>query len=381
MNDLIESIVEHREIAIFVIGLLIIIGAITKGGISIGSFEIPKIETGQAKLLGGLGGSLILLALFLITRPEAKNNIPTASKYSKTIMEGEMLTIPIMDYVEDKDESDTLKILIVEDAKLGYTTIKNDIIKYVGEKDGEDLFSYQVSDGKGGRDTADIQIKVKPLPEKLVTRKGQLINVFGTPKKGKYNIDLINKKRSPVDSIIIANKKGKFELITSEKKELCHINIEGNKTEFLLNYDYDLDTIEYNPLEKIELTYCNHYDKNEKKPDRIVFENQFKIPFDQLETVTKPNGEKDSLEYGVLYLAIKYKGFYADDNEGHLDFYFIQKNGEETVFTYDPVEIPSNAAPLGWRSSLSKMLLKGEYKLIIKSKNGTKLKTSEFEII
>ena len=76
MNDLIESIVEYREIAIFVIGLLLIIGAITKGGISLGSFEIPKIETSQAKLLGGLGFSLIILALFIIIRPEAKKYHP-----------------------------------------------------------------------------------------------------------------------------------------------------------------------------------------------------------------------------------------------------------------------------------------------------------------
>ena len=110
-----------------------------------------------------------------------------------------------------------------------------------------------------------------------------------------------------------------------------------------------------------------------------VFENLFKIPFDELDIIKKPNGNLDSLNYGVLYLAIKYYGSHNEENKGNLDFYFIQKTGDQTI--YDPVKITSNSAPWGWRSYLEKKLLKGEYNLIIKSKDGKELKNIEFELI
>ncbi|MFK8009422.1 MAG: Ig-like domain-containing protein [Saprospiraceae bacterium] len=379
MNDLIESIVEHREIAIFVIGLLLIIGAITKGGISLGSFEIPKIETGQAKLLGGLGFSLILLALFLILQPEAKNNKPTASNYSKTIIKGETLTIPIMDHVEDKDETDLLKISIVDDADLGSTTMKNSNIEYIGNKVGNDLIIYQVSDGNGGRDTAKVTITVNAPPSKIVTRNGRLINIFGKPKKGIYKTDLANEKKSPAEKLITANEEGEFDIRTNEENDICKIFIAEDITDFFLKYKEDVKTVEYNPLDTIEIVFCNSYDKLERKPDSTIFKNRFKIPINQLNISIEQNGDNKTLDYGELYLAIKYYGSYSKDNKGNLDFHFIQKTGDKTV--YEPVEIKSNSSPSGWRSYLKKKLLKGEYDLIIKSKNGTELERIEFELI
>lgn len=379
MNDLIESIAEHKEIAIFVIGLLLIIGAITKGGISLGSFEIPEIETGQAKLLGGLGFALILVALYIVLQPEEKNNPPTASNYSKTINKGEVLTIPLLDYVEDKDATDLLKVSIVNDADLGSTTLNNNNIKYVGEKVGTDLITYQVSDGNGGRDTAKVNIKVKALPPKLVFRNGRLINVFGKPKKGIYKTDLENEKKSPAEKLITANETGEFDFKTNEENDICKIFIEDKSADFFLKYKEEIKTVEYNPLDTIEIVFCNRYDKDARKPDSIIFKNRFKIPLSQLNISTEPHSNNTTLDYGELYLAIKYYGSFSKDNKGNLDFYFIQKTGDKTV--YDPVEITSNSSPSGWRSYVKKKLLRGEYDLVIKSKNGTELERIEFEII
>jgi len=379
MNDLIESIVEYREIAIFVIGLLLIIGAITKGGISLGSFEIPKIETSQAKLLGGLGFSLIILALFIIIRPEAKNNPPTASNYSKTITKGETLTISILDHVEDKDDLDLLKVSIVDDADLGSTSLINNNLKYTGNEIGKDLITYQVSDGNGERDTANLEITIKSPPSKIITHNGRLINIFGKPKKGTYKTDLENKKKSPAEKLITANEEGEFDIKTNEENDICKIFIAEGVADFFLNYSEEIKTVEYNPLDTIEIVFCNGYNKLERKPDSTIFKNRFKIPISQLNISTVPHGNNKTLNYGELFLAVKYYGSYSKDNKGKLDFHFIQKSGDKTV--YSPLEIPSNSSPNGWRSYVKKKLLKGEYDLVIKSKNGTELETIEFEII
>ena len=377
MNDLIESIVEHQEIAIFVIGLLLIIGGITKGGISLGSFEIPEIGTGQAKLLGGLGFSLILLALFLVLKPQAGNNKPTASNYSKNIMKGETLTISIMDYVEDEDDTDSLKVSIVNDAELGSTTLANNNLKYIGNRVGEDLITYQVSDGNGGRDTAKLQITIKAPPPIMVDKRGKLVNIYGLPKKGDYPIDLDNEISSTPAKSIIANDEGEFDLRTRDEHKRCKIFVQEKPTDFYLDYKEKIKTIEYNPIDSIAIVFCRGYEKTEEIKRPIgAFNDRFNIPFRDL--VIDSVG---AFEYRILHLGVKFFGSNKIEEKGKLDFNFIQKNRDKTI--YDPVKLTSGsiaASTSGWNSNLKKKLLRGEYELEIKSQNGTLLKTVEFEI-
>lgn len=389
MNDLIDSIVEHKEIAIFVIGLLLMIGAITKGGISLGSIEIPEIETGQAKLLGGLGFLLILLAGFLYFRPapEIINTPPKAlddTVLHKLKKRGEVLTetLDLSNKISDVD-NDTLRLSILESNLPDESNIIDKIIHYKVSKAGDFYIKYQVSDGKD-KANATVKIKVNPPDVKLVTRQGQLISIFGLPQKGKFKTDLENIKETSSEKLIVAGKDGKFNLTTQEENEMCHIFIKKEKPEFFLQHKYEIDTVEYKLLDKIEFTFCNNYDRNLRAPDSsgIVFNNRFKIPFDQLKISTEPNGNLGTLDYGEIHIAVRYfydKDEYDRNNKGYLNFHFIQKTGDKTI--YDPVKIKSNSSPSGWRSYVKKKLLRGEYELIIKSMNGTELESIEFEII
>lgn len=380
MNELIESIATHKEIAIFVIGLLLIIGAITKGGISLGSFEIPKIETGQAKLLGGLGFALTLLAFFLFINPEPEqaNNPPEAMGDFRSMQKGEEITIAVLENDTDKDSTDKLKVSLIESPNIGLATLEGSKIRYSASQAGQVKMTYQVSDGVGGKDTADVKIVVKS-PPKLITRKGQLINIFGVPKNGRYKTDLINQKESSSDKLISADRKGEFGLRTQEDNEMCHIFIQEYKAEFHFKDAPYIDTVEYDPLDTTIIVFCNGYDEDERKPDSIIFKKRFKIPLNQLKISTEPHSNNRTLDYGELYLAVKFFGAYSKDNQGVLDFYFTQKTGDKTI--YDPVEITSNTSPSGWRTYIKKKLLKGEYNLKIKSKNGKKLVDIDFRII
>ncbi len=380
MDELINSIVEHREIAIFVIGLLLIIGAITKGGISVGSIEIPAIETGQARLLGGLGFSLILLAAFLYINPEPEqaNNPPEAMDDFKSVQKGEEITIDVLENDTDKDSADELKVSLIESTDLDGTSLEGSKIKYSASKAGKVKITYQVSDGVGGKDTADVNITVKNPPPKLVDKKGKFINIYGDPKKGDYEIDLENKIRStsPV-KLITANDEGKFDLRTEEENKRCKIFVDEKPTDFYLDYSEEIKMVEYNPIDSIDITFCRDYEKTENIKRPIgAFKDRYNIPFDEL--------TKDSVstfEYGILHLGVKYFGSNKIEERGKLDYNFIQTNRDRIV--YDPVKITSGSLAKkisGWNSNVRKKLLRGEYELEIKSQNGTLLKVIEFEI-
>jgi hypothetical protein len=380
MDELINSIVGHREIAIFVIGLLLLIGAITKGEISVGSIEIPAIGTGQAKLLGGLGFSLILLAFFLFINPKADkvNNRPEALDDFKSIEKGEEITIAVLENDTDKDSTDKLKVSVVESTDPGGTSLEGSKIKYIASQVGKVKITYQVSDGAGGKDTAEVKITVKNPPPKLVNKKGKLINIYGQPKIGEYPIDLENKiKMTPV-KLITANDVGEFDLRTKEENKRCKIFFEAaDPTNFYLDYQGERKTVEYNPLDSIAITFCRGYQKTETIREPIgPFRDRFNILFDEL---TKDSVE--TFQYGILHLGVKFFGSNKIEERGKLDFNFIQKNRDKII--YDPVKITSGsraAKTYGWNSNLKKRLLTGEYELEIKSQNGTLLRVVEFEI-
>lgn len=377
MGEIIQHFSDSPVIASFVIGVLLLIGAITKGGISLGAFEIPEIEAERAKYLGILGIALIILAFFLAWRPWESNSPPEAMNDIKSMMNGESITIDVLANDHDNDTSDLLKVAVVSSSDLEGTDLVSNKIKYTASQAGVVNIKYQVSDGAGGKDTADITITVQNLDPKLVDKKGKFINIYGNPKKGDYEIDLENKIRSIPVKLITANDEGKFDLRTIEENKRCKIFVDEKATDFYLDYTEDIKTVEYNPLDSIVITFCRDYKKTKNIRQPIdPFDDEFNIPFDEL--------TKDSVatfEYGILHLGVKYFGSNKNEERGKLNFNFIQTNRDKT--TYDPIKITSGsraAKKYGWNSNLKKRLLRGEYELEIKSQNGTLLKAIEFEI-
>lgn len=382
MEEIIQHFTESPVIASFVIGVLLLIGAITKGGISLGAFEIPEIEAGRAKYLGILGFSLIILALFLAWKPWDQNSPPEALDDIKSMVKGESVTIAVLKNDRDNDSSDILKVSVVESTDPDGTSLDGSKIRYEASKAGKVKITYQVSDGAGGKDTADVKITVKNPPLKLVDKKGKLINIYGQPKRGDYKTDLENEIRSTPVKLITANDKGVFDLRTKEENKRCKIFVDEKPIDFYLDYNEAIKTVEYNPIDSIAITFCRGYEKSETIRRPIdPFRDRYNISFGDLdiEEVETPKG--DTLQYGVLYLGVKYFGSNKMEERGKLDFNFIQKNRDKII--YDPVKITSGskaASSNGWNSNLKKKLLRGEYELEIKSQNGTLLKTIEFEI-
>lgn len=377
MDELIQHFTESPVIASFVIGVLLLIGAITKGGISLGAFEIPAIETERAKYLGILGFSLIILAFFLAWKPWDSNSPPEALNDIKSMMNGEVITINVLDNDHDNDPTDKLKVEVISTTDSDGTDLVGNTIRYTASQAGVFNIKYQVLDGAGGKDTADVKITVKNPPPKLVDKKGKFINIYGNPKMGEYDIDLENKIRSTPVKLITANDEGKFDLRTEEENKRCKIFVDEKPTDFFLDYSEEIKTVEYNPLDSIAIIFCRDYKKTETVRQPIdPFSDRFNIPFNEL--------TKDSVatfEYGILHLGVKYFGSNIEEEKGKLDFNFIQKNRDKTI--YDPVKITSGSRATktsGWNSNLKKRLLRGEYELEVKSQNGTLLKTIEFEI-
>ena len=382
MEDIIQHFTESPVIASFVIGLLLLVGAITKGGISLGAFEVPEIEAGRAKYLGILGFSLIILAFFLAWKPWEGNTPPEALDDIKSMTKGEQIIIAVLENDTDKDSADQLKVSIIESTDPDGTSLEGSKIKYIASQAGKVNIKYQISDGAGGKDTANVKINIKNPPPKLVDKKGKLINIYGQPKRGDYEIDLENEIRVNPVKLITANDVGEFDLRTKEENKRCKIFVEENPTDFYLDYKESVKTVEYNPIDSIVLTFCRGYEKTEQVR-RVIgpFRDRFNIPFGDLEmeNVTTPKG--DTLQYGVLYLGVKFFGTNKTEEKGKLSFNFIQKNRDKIV--YDPIQLTSGsqaASTNGWNSNLKKKLLRGEYELEIKSQNGTLLKAIEFEI-
>lgn len=378
MDEIIQHFNESPVIASFVIGVLLLIGAITKGGISLGAFEIPEIEAGRARYLGILGIALIILAFFLAWKPWEQNAPPEALDDIKSMMKGEQIIIAVLENDTDKDSSDQLKVSVVKSTDPDGTSLEGSKIKYIASKAGKVNITYQVSDGAGGKDTAEVKITVNNPPPVLVNKKGKLINIYGQPKRGEYPIDLENEIKTTPVKLITANDEGEFDLRTNEENKRCKIFIEAeDPTDFYLDYKGEIKTVEYNPLDSIAITFCKDYEKTVSIRRPIgSFRDRFNIPFSAL--------TKDSVktfEYGILHLGIKYFGSNKEEERGKLDFNFIQKNRDQII--YDPVKITSGsraAKTYGWNSNLKKRLLQGEYELEIKSQNGTLLKAIEFEI-
>ena len=388
MKEVIESIVNHPEATLLVLGLFLAIGAITKGGLDLGFIKLPELETGQAKLLGILGGICIIAAMVVAwkpwaqnTPPEELNTPPVASNDRVEILKGDETVIDVLKNDTDKDE-DALTVTIVASPGPGFTNLsEGKKIKYKSdpERSGTFTITYEVSDGKGGKDTAQAIIVVKAPPPKIVEVEiqGKLIDVFGQPKSGIYKFGLDNQEI--IDSIT-ANTKGLFKLTTRQGYSLCNLFIEDKLMPFDLDPPGEIKTVEYDPIDTLIFTFCKDY---EKAPIDI-FPDRDRIPFQELKVDTVKTKDGGILKYGILHCGLKFFGsasneYSSRDKNRELYFQFIQKNRDAII--YDPIPINSGTSSNGWDSYLNKKLLRGEYELHVLSKSGKLLRFIEFKII
>jgi Bacterial Ig domain len=376
VENIIEHFANYPVATLTIIGILLIIAAITNGKINLGFIKIPKLEPRQAKLMGLFGGILIVTGIivgFILVEP---NNPPVALNDIKSIFKGEIIDINVTKNDRDQD-NDKLTVVILNYPKIGKTSlINNEAIRYESDPEsiGQYTIKYQISDGKGGADTAVVEIIVKEPPRKLVTTKLKLIDIFGREKMGEYKLYLDHKTQT-----ITTNLNGLFKL-TGPENTLCKLFIDKDTINFSLNDENELQNLEYNPIKRIKFIFCKNYDKFKEMP-LSIFKNRFRIPFKDLEVVEETlNGKK--VTYRRLYCGLKFYGsnsyeYSRQDQKRTLNFKFLKKNGIE----YDPIAINSGTSSNGWDSNLNKKILKGEYELQVISQSGKQLFVVQFEII
>ena len=389
-QGLIDNISTAPIVTLCVIGFLLIIGAITKGGLSLGFVEIPEIGTGQSKLLGGFGAAFLLFALYLFLNPtpEEPNNPPTASSFSEGIIMPKRDTIitrsiNMSEHIGDIDK-DPLQVSVSTFNLVG-ASAKGNIITYEVNQKGDFNIEYNVTDGVESTN-ANIKIKVSQPMAKIVPRYGKLATIFKEFIDGEYQTNLEDINERSNNNEVTADEKGLFILNTDKEEKSCKIFIEKNGQEefakFYLINGADNQAIpklvEYNPLKEdpkgIDVTFCRKY-KNGSSVDPF---NRKEILFERLEKV-----QEGEWEYGVLYVGLRFHGKNMIEQRGKLFYHFKQMDGDEIIVDYNPFQVTSGSSVLnekGWRSNLNKKLLPGRHELEIKSQNGTSLKTINFTI-
>ncbi len=99
--------------------------------------------------------------------PPPTNTAPNARNDSVTTEENDPVSIAVLGNDTDAD-GDTLDITRLDDPSNGEVRLLDDgRVVYTPDNgfSGEDSFTYQVSDGEGGTDTARVDVTVTPLPE------------------------------------------------------------------------------------------------------------------------------------------------------------------------------------------------------------------------
>ena len=99
------------------------------------------------------------------------NNPPVAENDSATVESGKSITINVLSNDSDPD-GDTINISKIASPSMGIALISGNSITYTANSDvdGTDTFTYTISDGKGGEDTATVNVEVtKPELNKLPT--------------------------------------------------------------------------------------------------------------------------------------------------------------------------------------------------------------------
>jgi|GEM_PF-2622737 len=370
---------EKSPDAIFVIfiilGILLLIISIIKGGVNIGKFKIPKLKMPQCVVLGVLGLLIVIIPSYMLINKYHNNHNPIASNDYKNCNVNEKVHINVLDNDSDSD-SDDLAISVIGYPKSGKISLAGNRFEYTTTKCCKDTIIYQVIDGRGGSDTANVYITVNPI-YKIV--KGKIIDIYGKCISGRYEIDICNEIYDDMPKCIIADNDGLFQIKTIKDKRRCKVCIDEKHIDMFWSQNDKLQTIIYNPIDSIQVTFCKGYDRHNKIPIG-AYENKFNIKFDDMEAA---DTEGSVLEYRRLYCELKLfgtnKSEYSKRNRKRvLQCKFISK--DEGGFEYNPISINVGTSSSGWRTNLHKKLLKGYYELQLLSKSGEVLEFFEFEI-
>ncbi|OGN95922.1 MAG: hypothetical protein A2Z77_04175 [Chloroflexi bacterium RBG_13_51_36] len=135
-------------------------------------FGNPNYEDGTA-LVTNLEGNIYVIAqgvqvdvpvgqTCMITPGEPPNLMPVAADDSGTTLEYHRITIPVLDNDFDPDVGDTLTVASVTQGDHGQVFSNGNDVTYAPDPDFHDTdrFTYTVSDGHGGTDSATVAVTV-----------------------------------------------------------------------------------------------------------------------------------------------------------------------------------------------------------------------------
>ncbi len=112
------------------------------------------------------------------------NNVPVANSDSATVDAGQIVTINVLSNDSDAD-GDTLTIESITQGGKGNVVLSNNSIMYTADsaEDGSDSFSYTINDGKGGSDTATVNVTINGTPEpiELLASNDTVSTIINTP--------------------------------------------------------------------------------------------------------------------------------------------------------------------------------------------------------
>ncbi len=113
------------------------------------------------------------------------NEIPHAFDKTYSVVEGSVLTINSSEFADATDpDGDRLAVSIIASPAHGsLTRLANGsfIYQHDGSEFSSDVFTYQVSDGRGGFDTAIVSLTVSPVNDAPVARNDFIIATGSTP--------------------------------------------------------------------------------------------------------------------------------------------------------------------------------------------------------
>ena len=118
-------------------------------------------DTFTYSISDGNGGSDTAKITIKVTEITIENNAPKARFDRARVKQNESVTIDVLSNDKDVD-GDQLEIISVTQGRKGSVSIEgNQIVYTAGNRRGWDIFSYTISDGKGGTATARVRMSIK----------------------------------------------------------------------------------------------------------------------------------------------------------------------------------------------------------------------------
>jgi hypothetical protein len=361
-----------------ILGIILLIVSIIKGGVNIGKLKIPKLKTPQSVMLSVLSFMMIVIPSYMLINKYHNNHNPVALDDYKNCNINEKICIDVLDNDFDSD-SDNLIVSVIGYPENGNISLAEKKIEYTTTKCCKDTVVYQIIDGRGGCDTAKVYITVNPVYQ---TVKGKITDIYGKCLSGKYKTDICNMIYNDMSKCIIADNEGVFEIKTDKENSSCQISINEKHIDMFWTKNKKLQTLLYNPIDSVQITFCKGYDRQNKKPIG-VYANKFNIKFTDMEEIIADGDVSSNTKYRRLYCELKLfgtnKSEYSRKNRKRvLQCKFVSKG--EDGFEYNPISINVGTSSKGWRTNLNKKLLKGYYELQLLTKTGDVLEYFEFEI-